>query len=273
MTRSPLPRAPGCSLVIPLRFAGYHLWVSMARRAACCRETAGSPQAPTQTTLVTMRSAYRAALGVTTYVVAVACGGTATTGKGSSSGGGGQVGAGGLSASGGGGGMAATTAGAGGSSASGGASSAGGAGGRPSSGSGGGGGTAGTGTAGSSGKGGAATGGSGGTGNGGSGGAGGNGTGGRIICPPCAAPPYPGCIGSGPCGCGPYTCPDAGNGTLCSGQLRRMEGSPACVGAQSVLWEAMSGNLGQFAPPACRDLGTNLPRYCCTEAFKPVCPG
>jgi hypothetical protein len=31
-----------------------------------------------------------------------------------------------------------------------------------------------------------------------------------VICPPCAAPPDPSCKGTGPCGCGPYICPDAG---------------------------------------------------------------
>jgi hypothetical protein len=25
-------------------------------------------------------------------------------------------------------------------------------------------------------------------------------------CPPCAAPPHDSCVGSGPCGCGPFTC-------------------------------------------------------------------
>jgi hypothetical protein len=32
----------------------------------------------------------------------------------------------------------------------------------------------------------------------------------RIICPPCAAPPNPACVGQGICGCGPYVCPEAG---------------------------------------------------------------
>lgn len=30
------------------------------------------------------------------------------------------------------------------------------------------------------------------------------------LCPPCMAPPSPSCVGTGPCGCGPYDCPDAG---------------------------------------------------------------
>jgi len=42
---------------------------------------------------------------------------------------------------------------------------------------------------------------------GGSGGNGGTGT--ETQCPPCAAPPDFSCVGSGPCGCGPYTCPTA----------------------------------------------------------------
>ncbi len=29
-------------------------------------------------------------------------------------------------------------------------------------------------------------------------------------CPPCVPPPSPDCVGTGPCGCGPYECPDAG---------------------------------------------------------------
>src|SRR5437899_5410828 len=44
---------------------------------------------------------------------------------------------------------------------------------------------------------------------GGARGTGGSGVGGA--CPPCAAPPDPSCKGEGPCGCGPYVCPDAGN--------------------------------------------------------------
>jgi hypothetical protein len=28
------------------------------------------------------------------------------------------------------------------------------------------------------------------------------------LCPPCVPPPSPECVGSGPCGCGPYTCPN-----------------------------------------------------------------
>lgn len=31
-------------------------------------------------------------------------------------------------------------------------------------------------------------------------------------CPPCEAPPSPDCKGTGPCGCGPYVCPDASTG-------------------------------------------------------------
>lgn len=30
------------------------------------------------------------------------------------------------------------------------------------------------------------------------------------LCPPCVSPPSPDCVGTGPCGCGPYKCPDAG---------------------------------------------------------------
>lgn len=28
------------------------------------------------------------------------------------------------------------------------------------------------------------------------------------MCPPCVPPPSPYCVGGGPCGCGPYTCPE-----------------------------------------------------------------
>ena len=46
-------------------------------------------------------------------------------------------------------------------------------------------------------------------GKGGAGGMSGSGLGGSV-CPPCAAPPNPSCVGQGICGCGPYICPDAG---------------------------------------------------------------
>ena len=38
-----------------------------------------------------------------------------------------------------------------------------------------------------------------------------------MICPPCAPPPSPDCVGTGICGCGPYVCPDAG--AMCGGGL------------------------------------------------------
>lgn len=46
-------------------------------------------------------------------------------------------------------------------------------------------------------------------GTGGTGGIGGGGgdVDGGIICPPCAPPPSPDCVGTGICGCGPYVCP------------------------------------------------------------------
>jgi len=63
----------------------------------------------------------------------------------------------------------------------------------------------------SGGQGGGGTGGTGAAGSGGSGGTDAGATGGvGGMCPPCVAPPFPGCVGSGPCGCGPYTCPDGG---------------------------------------------------------------
>jgi len=36
----------------------------------------------------------------------------------------------------------------------------------------------------------------------------GSGMGGDANCPPCVPPPSPDCVGTGPCGCGPYDCPD-----------------------------------------------------------------
>ncbi len=62
-------------------------------------------------------------------------------------------------------------------------------------------GSAGTGHGGSAGS----TAGSGGS---GQGGASGSGVGGAGGCPPCVGPPSPDCVGMGPCGCGPYVCPD-----------------------------------------------------------------
>lgn len=46
-----------------------------------------------------------------------------------------------------------------------------------------------------------------------------DGSGGTQMCPPCLAPPGPGCIGSGPCGCGPYTCPGTGGSGGVGSQL------------------------------------------------------
>jgi hypothetical protein len=135
------------------------------------------------------------------------------------------------------------------------------------------------------------------------------GSGGFTGCPPCAAPPGPNCVGSGPCGCGPFTCADAGSpsgscggvqcgpGTsccgpaecgrcvpdtsgifcpdyceFCSGKYQRFEHSTMCSGDQSAQWEIIAMPLTPFQVPACRDLVTNLPRYCCTADFRPVCP-
>ena len=51
----------------------------------------------------------------------------------------------------------------------------------------------------------------------------GNGTGGTVQCPPCAPPPSDNCVGSGICGCGPYTCP----GEQC-GDVTCEEGMVCC---------------------------------------------
>lgn len=44
-------------------------------------------------------------------------------------------------------------------------------------------------------------------------------------CPPCVAPPAPGCIGEGPCGCGPYVCPDTSLGAGGNSQVDGMAGA------------------------------------------------
>jgi len=69
-----------------------------------------------------------------------------------------------------------------------------------------------SGAAGNGGSAGANSGGSGSGGKAGNGGSAGHsaGAGGMVLCPPCAAPPAPDCVGSGPCGCGPYVCPSGG---------------------------------------------------------------
>ena len=122
-----------------------------------------------------------------------------TAGVGGGGGAGGMGGRGGGGGGGGGGAMGGTGGGAGGTSGMGGRGGAGGT-----AGTGGRGGSGGTGgTGGIGGKGG--TGGAGGT-----SGMGGTGGGGPDVCPPCVPPPSPECRGTGPCGCGPYHCPDAG---------------------------------------------------------------
>ncbi|HEX7669188.1 MAG TPA: hypothetical protein VF395_06390, partial [Polyangiaceae bacterium] len=126
--------------------------------------------------------------------------------------------------------------------------------------------------------------------------------------PPCAAPPRPNCVGSGPCGCGPYTCADAGSpqgacggakcgagavccGPLecghcvpetsgvfcpdycdyCAGKYRRSTSGTFCSGTRSAEWEIRGADQSPFVS-ACADAATNLPRYCCTPDFTPVCP-
>ncbi|HVU03263.1 MAG TPA: hypothetical protein VHE30_15995 [Polyangiaceae bacterium] len=162
------------------------------------------------------------------------------------------------------------------------------------------------GTAGSS-NGGSGTGGR--SGSGGAGGSAGLGAGGFIACPPCAAPPRPNCVGSGPCGCGPYTCDDAGppaptcgtetcgGGTsccgpaacghcvpstsgvfcpdyceFCAGAYRKTEYAGFCQGPRTTLWEVTTNDVSPFLVPDCQDAATNVPRYCCTADFRPTCP-
>src|SRR5687768_14509518 len=45
-------------------------------------------------------------------------------------------------------------------------------------------------------------------------------------CPPCEGPPAPGCVGRGPCGCGPYDCPSDGGNTNSESSTAN-DGSPA----------------------------------------------
>jgi len=140
------------------------------------------------------------------------------------------------------------------------------------------------------------------------GGAGRASSGGSTACPPCAAPPGPNCVGSGPCGCGPYTCADAGSvagscggvqcgpGTsccgppecgrcvadtsgifcpdyceFCAGKYQRLGQSSMCSGTHSVQWEITTLPTAPFQVPECQGLFTNLPRYCCTPGFAPIC--
>jgi hypothetical protein len=41
---------------------------------------------------------------------------------------------------------------------------------------------------------------------------------GDILCPPCAPPSSDDCVGSGPCGCGPYDCPGDAD-LICGGHM------------------------------------------------------
>ena len=53
----------------------------------------------------------------------------------------------------------------------------------------------------------------------------------ELTCPPCVPPPV-GCVGAGPCGCGPYRCPDGGSGE---------EQARSCG--------TVSGDYGHYASP------------------------
>lgn len=52
---------------------------------------------------------------------------------------------------------------------------------------------------------------------------------GGSACPPCAAPPNSACVGQGPCGCGPYICPEAGvDAGKDAGKDAAAEAGPRC---------------------------------------------
>ncbi len=104
-------------------------------------------------------------------------------------------------------------------------------------------------------------------------------------CPPCVPPPDPSCIGSGPCGCGPYECPhlscvDAIGSTDCAeiaaissdidvagcelcqgvacGQLPPCDNQYPCIhGEISLVSCCEDSDCGGIAPFCGRYLGTN----------------
>lgn len=83
------------------------------------------------------------------------------------------------------------------------------------------------------------------------------------------------CCGPSECGrCVPDTsgvfCPDYCD--YCVGAYQRYSSSPMCTGTRTVLWETSSTDPAPFAVADCEDIGTNLPRFCCTPDFSPVCP-
>jgi hypothetical protein len=59
----------------------------------------------------------------------------------------------------------------------------------------------------------------------------------------------------------------------CGGKYQKsMDPSSFCSGDKPAVWEATVADLSPFLVPDCQDAGTNLPRYCCTPTFTPVCP-
>lgn len=79
-------------------------------------------------------------------------------------------------------------------------------------------------------------------------------------CPPCAAPPSPDCIGRGPCGCGPYTCPDAGWDAAVGDT--GTDANPVDAGCLAVTWQEAE----VFAVATTCDFVPSEVHYICLEA-------
>jgi hypothetical protein len=94
-----------------------------------------------------------------------------------------------------------------------------------------------------------------------------------VMCPPCVSPPDEACLGSGPCGCGPYTCPMA-CGTITCGPTEYCRFTPGSgVFADDLVCDRLPGACdGQRScaclasepcGDACADDGTGNPRLTC----------
>ena len=71
------------------------------------------------------------------------------------------------------------------------------------------------------------------------------GCGNNTMCPPCAAPPSGDCVGSGPCGCGPYTCPNVDAGSS-GGEC----GETTCA-SNELCMQLPGCPIGMANPPVC----------------------
>jgi len=82
---------------------------------------------------------------------------------------------------------------------------------------------------------------------------------GDIMCPPCVPPPSEDCVGTGPCGCGPYECPDAG--AMCGG------GRPGWCSGDLACNCCPAGGPTQLC--LCSETCTSDTQ--CTDPARPVC--